>query len=509
MRQTLTTILVLGFALLLVVVSIWDVATADEGGIRVRNAQAESSFPDGIRFTIDAESPGVIDDVRVFFRKAEQEGRSAYRAIEVEPGAAVSGETLLPARTGAQYFPPGTKIEYSFEIRDKAGAVLRTEPQVFVYDDIRFEWQSLTEGLITVYYYGDYVQERAQVILDAATETTRIMVPVLGAEPSAPLRIVAYNNQRHMAAALPFRSQAVQQDLQVQGMAFSDDRVLLIHAFDATVTGTTAHEFTHLLVAEAAGPAIARVPAWLNEGLAEYGNIDATDDYTAALRYGIFTRRLRPLWYLSSFSGSPDDVLIAYGQGRSVVNYLIGAYGPDKIAELMRVIQESPNIDQALMQVYGFDQHGLDSEWREAIGLEPLPSPEEVEARQAAAEEAETAEEAEAAAASTPEPAEEPAPESTPAADGESSAAATPTPESAATEPTPPGSLLVAEATATPTPDLADGGAFANPGAPNEPGESGGGCNAAPGGGQLSAGMLALLAMPLSLGLLAAVRRRR
>ena len=502
MRETLITIFVLGFAILLVVVSIWDVATADEGGIRVRNAQAESSFPDGIRFTIEAESPGIIDDVRVFFRKAEQEGRSAYRAIEVEPAAAVSGETLLPARTGAQYFPPGTKIEYSFEIRDKAGAVLRTEPQVFVYDDIRFEWQSLTEGLVTVYYYGDYVQERAQVILDAATETTRIMVPVLGAEPSAPLRIVAYNNQRHMAAALPFRSQAVQQDLQVQGMAFSDDRVLLIHAFDATVTGTTAHEFTHLLVAEAAGPAIARVPAWLNEGLAEYGNIDATDDYTAALRYGIFTRRLRPLWYLSSFSGSPDDVLIAYGQGRSVVNYLIGAYGPDKIAELMRVIQESPNIDQALMQVYGFDQHGLDSEWREAIGLEPLPSPEEVEARQAAA-----AEESEAAAA-TPEPAEEPAPESTSAASGESGAAAEPTPdatnppaEATATAPPP--------ATATPTPDLAGIGIAGNPGNTDAASESGGGCNAAPGGGQLSAGMLALLAMPLSLGLLAAVRRRR
>ena len=505
MRQTFITIFVLGFALLLLVVSIWDVATADEGGIRVLRAEAESSFPEGIRFAISAESPGVIDDVRVFFRKAEQEGRSAYRAIEVEPGAAVSGETLLPARTGAQYFPPGTKIEYSFEIRDKAGAVLRTEPQVFVYDDIRFEWQSLTEGLITVYYYGDYVQERAQAILDAAAETMRLMAPVLGAEPTAPLRIVAYNNQRHMATALPFRSQAVQQDLQVQGMAFSDDRVLLIHAFDATVTGTTGHEFTHLLVAEAAGPAIARVPAWLNEGLAEYGNIDRTDDYTAALRYGIFTRRLRPLWYLSSFSGTPDDVLIAYGQGRSVVNYLIGAYGQEKIAELMRAIQETPNIDQALRQVYGFDQHGLDSEWREAIGLEPLPSPEEVEARQAAA--AEEAAEAEAAAAqATPEPAEEPAAETTPAVSGASGASAAPTPEPTATNPPPVGSLT-AEATATAPPPAAT----PTPAAA-ETGESsgGGGCNAAPGGdGRLSAGMLALVAMPLSLGFLAAIRRRQ
>ena len=67
-------------------------------------------------------------------------------------------------------------------------------------------------------------------------------------------------------------------------MAFSDERVLLVPAFDPTVKGTTSHEFTLLLVAEAAGRAASQVPAWLNEGLAEFGNIDPTDDYDAALR---------------------------------------------------------------------------------------------------------------------------------------------------------------------------------------------------------------------------------
>ena len=234
---------------------------------------------------------------------------------------------------------------------------------------------TITSGLITVYYYGEYGENRANTVLDAATEALSRMLPVLGIEPEQPLRIVAYNNYRHMAAALPFRSQATTEKLRTEGMAFSDERVLLVHGFGATIKGTTSHEFTHLLVSEAAGRADAQVPAWLNEGLAEYGNIDPTDDYDAALRYGIFTQRIKPLWFQASFTGTPDDIIIAYGQGRSVVAHLINAYGQAKMAGLMSVLRQTRDIDEAMLRVYGFDQYGLDTEWRKLHGMKALPPP--------------------------------------------------------------------------------------------------------------------------------------
>ena len=354
-------------------------ALADEGDINVIEAKAESQFPDGIRFSVTAESPGLIDEIRVFFKKVDQSDRSAYRSFDFEPGNSVTGESLLPASGGNDYFPPGTKIEYSFEVRDKAGGVVRTEGVEFVYEDNRFEWLTVNDGLITVYYYGEYVEGRAKVILEAANQALERMLPVLGINPTEPLRIVSYNNYRHMSSALPFRSQAVREGLQTQGMAFSDERVLLVHGFDPTVTGTTSHEFVHLLVAEAAGGTSAAVPSWLNEGLAEYGNIDPTDDYDAALRYGIFTRRVRPLWYQGTFGGTPEDIIIAYGQGRSVVRYMIREYGEPRMAELFQALQRTLDIDRALLEVYGMDQFGLDSAWRESLGLDPLPSPEELE----------------------------------------------------------------------------------------------------------------------------------
>jgi len=357
------------------------VTHADEGNINVVEAKAESNFPDGIKFSVTANSVDEIDDIRVFFSKVDQQGRSSYRSVDFESGDSVTGESVLPSGSGGDYYPPGTKIEYSFEVRDKAGAVVRTESKQFVYQDNRFEWFTVAEDLITVYYYGEYVADRADVVLEAAKENLERMLPVLGIAPTEPLRIVSYNNYRHMSSALPFRSQAVSEGLQTQGMAFSNERVLLVHGFDPTVTGTVSHEFTHLLVGEAAGPAISQVPSWLNEGLAEYGNIDPTDDYDAALRYGIFTRRIKPLWYLNSFGGTPEDIIIAYGQGRSVVQYMIDTYGETRMAALFPVLQRTLDIDEALLEVYGMDQFGLDTAWREALGLEPLPSPEQLESK--------------------------------------------------------------------------------------------------------------------------------
>ena len=443
---------------------------ADEGNIQVIEAKAESQFPDGIKFTVVAKSVDVIDEIRVFFSKVDQKGRSAYRSVDFEPGATVTGESLLPSGSGGNYFPPGTMIEYSFEVRDKAGAVLRTETEEFVYQDNRFEWETVVDGLITVYYYSEYVRGRAETVLEAAQKNLEKMLPVLGITPTEPLRIVLYNNYRHMATALPFRSQAISEGLQTQGMAFSNERVLLVHGFDPTVTGTVSHEFTHLLVAEAAGKAISQVPSWLNEGLAEWGNIDPTDDYEAALRYGIFTRRIKPLWYLGAFGGTPEDIIIAYGQSRSVIEYMIGNYGPERMAALFPVLQRTLSIDQALLEVYGMDQHGLDSAWRISLGLEPLPSPEELESQ-------------------ADEPAEDSQDE---------------------------GSNGDAEPTAMPdsTPDSEAGptGATGDAGQDSEGGSTSPGCNAPAAGGSanvpIGVGMLLLLGAPFGLVALPRLRRR-
>ena len=55
---------------------------ADDGDIEVLEQKAESQFPEGILFTVEARSSQEINDIRVFFKKLGNTRRSAYRPVE-------------------------------------------------------------------------------------------------------------------------------------------------------------------------------------------------------------------------------------------------------------------------------------------------------------------------------------------------------------------------------------------------------------------------------------------
>lgn len=486
---------------------------AQEGEIRLLSQRAESRFPDSVRFFVEAAGPDEINDIRVYLKTIGQTSQSSYRQVEFEPGVAISGEAELLS-SGNNYLPPGTRMAYHFEIRDSAGRVLRTEEEVFVYLDNRFEWLTVSDGLITVYYNNSLVEERARHVLETASATLERMGPVLGVNPEHPLHIVTYHDYRDMVGALPFRSQATREQLLTAGMAFDEERVLMVYSGGPGVTGTTAHEFTHLLVGDALGWAYPQVPDWLNEGLAEYGDFTGDDDYNDFLIPAIRSGEVRPLWHQGSFSGTPREILIAYGQGKSVVEYLVANFGEAKMAELMQAIARTLDIDQALEQVYNLDQYELDSAWRRSLGLEPLPRPQEIRPTPqpqptATAVPAPTATPpetvSETAPATVPEPAPEPVVEPAPATVPPAPAAAlNPTPQPAPTV----AGMAAAPPTPVAEPARTEAGSNADSRAPDPPG----GCNPPPlqgnPGGELA--MLFLLVSPVAM--LAGgrfIRRRR
>lgn len=346
---------------------------ADGDTITVLEQNTESDFPNGIKFDLEVKGPDTIDDIRVYFRKMGQTGDSGYRIVDFENGTHIYGESKILSNKDNQYIAPGTRIEYHYDIRDVTGRVLKTDPQIYTYLDNRFEWSTVTDGVITVFYFGEGSLDKAEQILDICKTTLHQMGPILGIEPSHPLHIVTYQKYSDMKIALPFRSNTVSEALITQGIAFADERSLLIYTSDNTFIGTTKHEFTHLLVGDAAGRAYNRVPLWLNEGLAEYANTEGS--YQSYLQSAIQNGDLLPLWQRETFSGTPRDMMIGYGQGESVVQFMIDEYGTEKIASLMANIPFSYDIDAALEASHGFDQYGLDSLWRSYMGLPQLPDP--------------------------------------------------------------------------------------------------------------------------------------
>ena len=345
------------------------VSAQSNPAMKVISSGVVSEFPEGLRFSIEIESELRIDDVRVTFAIGNR-GTTQYSYLEVDNTTRplVNGELFHRTNSNDRYIPPGATINYWFEITDQNGNSLVTEPEKFRFDDARFEWEEVTLGPVTILYHGP-VRKRAERLAEAALQSLEIMGPVTGADTESPIVMTLYNNNAEMIGAVVARSLAASRELITEGQAFDSESVVIVLAGRSDI-GTATHEMTHILVARAARSRGA-VPLWLNEGLAEYGNIDQTTSYQRFLEWAIGTDRLIPLKSLVSFPGDPNLTLVAYGQGRSVVDYMVSTFGSEKMAELLATLGTGIDIDASLRAVYGFGIDGLENRWREKIKAEP------------------------------------------------------------------------------------------------------------------------------------------
>ncbi|MDE2787374.1 MAG: peptidase MA family metallohydrolase [Chloroflexota bacterium] len=348
-----------------------------QGAITVVEQGVENQFPDGLRFHLEAQSSTPIEEIRVYVRKLGQSSRSVYRTVEFEPGERISGEALFQSKTANEFIPTGTRLSYYFDIRTADGQRLETEPQVLVYLNRGLDWDSVSDGLINVYYYhhtGES-ENRANQVLEVAADTYAHMGPILGVELTEPMNLVVYSDYADMRVALPPKSRVAAQQLRTLGQAFTTERTLLVDGSSDVFVGdnilsTTAHEFTHLLVADAAGTAYGQVHTWLNEGLAVYSEGDNTE-FGFYVNTAIRNDAVPPLASLRTYAGTPEETLRNYGLGHSVVTHMLETYGTEPMTELFANIRTMHNFERSLEAAYGLTIIELDNEWRESLGISP------------------------------------------------------------------------------------------------------------------------------------------
>src|SRR3990172_5361953 len=299
-------------------------------------------------------------------------GTAAIGRPEFDPAASVA--TSLELGGADLYLPPGTVIEYHWEATDADGDKGTSPPASFFYDDVRFQWTPLESNGVTVYYYSGSEGD-AQAMLETAGTTLEAMSQLLGANVDFPVKVWIYESREDMRPALQPRSETYQESVTTRGTRVATDTVLMVGNDDL---GTLKHELTHVVTAQAGESPFGTMPWWLDEGTAVYGQGDPggfADAAEAAIRRGnVFSVR-----QITSGQGDPDKVNLAYGQSWSIVKYLNETYGPEKFAQLFAEIKGGKRIDDALEAVYGFDQDGLDNEWRAANGLPPRETPEPTE----------------------------------------------------------------------------------------------------------------------------------
>ena len=327
-------------------------------------------FPDGMEFAVSVSSDSPIEELRLRYT-VKPDGTAAIGKPEFDVDTTVETIfTLAGNNPPVIYLSPGTVIEYYWDATDAEGRQSRSETQTFFYDDARFDWDSVSGDGVTIYYYAGSEGD-AEEMHDVALELILEMSALLQTEVPFEVEVWIYDSTGDMKPALQSRSETYESQITTAGVRVASNTVLVLGtaSFD-----TLRHELTHVVTKQAGESAFGSLPAWLDEGAAVYGQ-SHPGGFGSAIEGAISRGNVLSVREVSSYPGDPDKVNLFYGQGWSLVSYLIDEYGEEQFAELFAEVKSGKRIEGALEAVYGFGQDGLEDEWRAANDLPPRVTP--------------------------------------------------------------------------------------------------------------------------------------
>lgn len=336
-----------------------------QSGFGVVTSSVKANYPISVTFSISAQSSAEIEDIRLHYSLERDSfaNVTAESYVNFQPATKVNTSWTWDMRqTGG--LPPGAKITYYWTMKDAAGDTMQTKPDVFQFNDTRFNWQKLTQGQITVYWYdggssfGNDLMNTAQTALARLTKDT-------GAYLKKPITINIYASAADLQGAMIFPQEWT------GGVAYTEFGIIAIGIAPDNLTWgerAIAHELTHLVVHQMTFNPYTFLPTWLDEGLATYNEGPMQSDYKSALQQAIKNNSLITVRSLcSSFSAFPNQALLSYAQSQSIVTYLISTYGEPKMLQLLQTFSKGSGYDAALQAVYGFDLDGLNSRWQKYV----------------------------------------------------------------------------------------------------------------------------------------------
>ena len=329
--------LVLLLATVAVVSSLWPALGRAQQGVDVHSWEARNDFPKGIIFKLDFESEEPVKEVRFRYAIAP-DGSRAYGVPECAGVTSVQCTFDLKS-TASNFLIPGVEITYFWEITDQAGRTVETDPDRCMYQDDRFDWRSLSEDGLTVWFYAGS-EDDMRSLLSVGQDTLTRMGSLLGTEVDFPVKVFVYDSAEDMQPVLLAGQLSPEHGVITLGEVVVSDTAVVAH--DAYAPDILRHELSHIVMRNAVKGPFSNLPAWLEEGVAVYGQSQPLADMKSALEAAIKSNRPFTIRSLSSASvgESGGSVGLFYGQSYSVVRFLIDDYGEEKFRDLLAAFRE-------------------------------------------------------------------------------------------------------------------------------------------------------------------------
>ena len=339
-------------------------AQSAEDGPTVQGTRFENQWPDSVVVSALVDNASEVESA-TFLYAILPEGALTREAAEIAPGDVTRVTAEFPTRDSQLWIPAGADFEWRWEFVFASGEKYETEPQIWRYEDPRFDWQSLKEGDLEIAWYDD--RGVAQSMLEDGLAALEEISPFLGLDELIPIKVYVWANTEDARAVERIQSERFEESVITGGTRVLAD---LVHIYQPS-RWVVRHELTHVLTKLAGEGPYGDLPAWLDEGMATIAEGDWLERRGGALQFAINNDQVLSLRSMESPSNRPGFVDIFYGQSAAIVLYLIQEYGTDRMNELFGTFKEGSSVDDALMKVYGVNRDELDNEWRASVGLDP------------------------------------------------------------------------------------------------------------------------------------------
>ena len=340
------------------------VARADEG-ISLLDSTAEIYFPSALVFKINVESQSDITRIRLRYQVDKMNYAQVISEAwpDFSPSLRVETKWVWDMRKAS--LPAGATVKYWWTIEDTAGDKLITPDKVISFDDLRYSWQKLTAGQLSIFWYKGN-QSFAEELMTACQQALERLADDTGVYPEKSINSYIYASAEDLRSAMIFPRDWT------GGVSFTEYGIIFIGVPPNELDWgerALAHELGHMVTHQITfSPYGAILPTWLDEGLAMHAEGKPDPYMESALEKAISQQKLISVRSLSSpFSAKPEEAFISYAESQSLVEFLIQNHGKDKMLHLLTLIKEGNSCDEAMTEVYGFDQDGLDKLWREYI----------------------------------------------------------------------------------------------------------------------------------------------
>ncbi|MEK6221762.1 MAG: peptidase MA family metallohydrolase, partial [Chloroflexota bacterium] len=300
--------------------------------IKIQEQIIRNEFPDRIEFRIQANSSqGQITSAAIIYR-FRNEITSVRQVVEFDPNSTVEIAYLFD--TTKSTIPPSAPIYYYWELADSAGNRLRTDEQLYFYDDLRFDWQSLENESISVWWHDRPLVFGEQVFA-IALQALHEQRELFQTELAFPIRVIINNSFEE------FSSWHIAVPDYVGGQAFANfgitTQVVPDNAGqDNWLNNVIPHEISHLYFYQASHNPLTKAPEWIDEGIAQYNEFRDNSAELLDVAKAIYRGNYVSLPSISNqFGHGKIEVRLAYAEALSAITYLIEMYGETGLAQIL------------------------------------------------------------------------------------------------------------------------------------------------------------------------------